>query len=161
MKMKPPTRLVRTTASNPLVETSFSSERYCPPALLTRPSMRPWSASTVSTTRITPASSRISVACTLALPPSSAISRQTSISLSSLRPTRHMGAQRRQLVRGATAEPAAAAGDDDHPAIEKTGPERGLIGHPRRLLATADQGAGAGLNVAIFPFPSRVPLPLS
>src|SRR6266851_3780053 len=87
MKMKPPVKLLRTTASNPLVEIAFSGERNWPPALLTRPSMRPYLASTASMAPTTMVSSRMSQARLMACPPSSSISRCTSVSFSTVLPT--------------------------------------------------------------------------
>src|SRR6266436_2319763 len=87
MKMKPPVKLLRTTASNPLVEIAFSGERNWPPALLTRPSMRPYLASTASMAPTTMVSSRMSQARLIACPPSSSISRCTSVSFSTVLPT--------------------------------------------------------------------------
>src|SRR5882672_1529398 len=84
--MKPPVKLLRTTASNPLVEMVSIAVRYWPPALFTNPSMRPCSASTASMLAITWDSSRISHAWMLHCPPSSRISRRTVSSFSTLRP---------------------------------------------------------------------------
>jgi hypothetical protein len=87
MTMKPPVRLLRTTASKPLVEMLLASARYWPPALLTSPSMRPVAARIASTVAITAASSRMSQGWMVARPPSSMISARTRSSLSGLRPT--------------------------------------------------------------------------
>ena len=62
MKMKPPVRLFFTTVSKPLVEIVSRPVRYWPPALLTRPSMRPVPSSTRVIVAITPSSSRMSQA---------------------------------------------------------------------------------------------------
>ena len=86
MKMKPPVRLLRTTASKPLVLIVFIGVRYCPPALLTRPSMRPVAARTPSIVAITDGSSRMSHGWALARPPSASISAFTVSSLSAVRP---------------------------------------------------------------------------
>src|SRR3984893_1042000 len=87
MTMNPPVRLLLTTASNPFVEIVFIAARYWPPALSTRPAMRPWSASTRSTVAMTACSSRMSATCVELEPPSDSISQRTRSSLASLRPT--------------------------------------------------------------------------
>ena len=84
---KPPVRLLRTTASQPLALIAASGEGNWPPALLTRASIRPWASSTAATVACTAASSRMSAACTEQLPPTASISRFTASSFSSVRPT--------------------------------------------------------------------------
>ncbi|MND67817.1 hypothetical protein D3C80_592430 [compost metagenome] len=84
---KPPTRLVRTTASKPFWLIEASGAGYWPPALLTRWWMTPRSASTAATMALTASSSRMSQACQLALPPSSTISPAVFSNFSGLRPT--------------------------------------------------------------------------
>jgi hypothetical protein len=74
---KPPVRLVLTTASQPLALMASSGVMNWPPALLTRPSMCPCSATTAATMARTASSCRMSQACVLTLPPSSAISAAT------------------------------------------------------------------------------------
>ncbi len=83
---KPPVRLVRTTASQPFSEMSRSGAGNWPPALFTRPSMRPCAASTASTVAQTCSSSRMSQAWVVAAPPAAAISAHTVSSFSGLRP---------------------------------------------------------------------------
>ena len=65
-----------------------------------------------------------------AWPTSSAISAATLASFSALRPTSAMrGAEAGELVRGAAADAAAAAGDDDHLSGEQLRPEDRLVCH--------------------------------
>jgi hypothetical protein len=79
--------LVPTTASQPLALMVSSGAMNWPPALFTRPSMRPCTSTIASTVFCTASSSRMSQEWKLARPPSATISPATSNSLSSLRPT--------------------------------------------------------------------------
>ncbi|MNI83457.1 hypothetical protein D3C73_1402620 [compost metagenome] len=84
---KPPTRLVRITVSKPFWLIEAKGDGYCPPALLTRPWIGPCLRISSLTRCVTASSSRISQTAQSALPPSSAISAATVLSLSALRPT--------------------------------------------------------------------------
>src|SRR3546814_4987476 len=70
----------------PFLLIAASGIGYWPPALLTRPSMRPRSASTLLTACFTASSSRISKISDDTLPPSSRISAAVVSSFSALRP---------------------------------------------------------------------------
>ena len=83
---KPPVRLVSITACQPLALMFSSGVMYWPPALFTRPSMRPCAATMAVTTVRTASSWRMSQAWKLARPPSATISPAVSCSFSSLRP---------------------------------------------------------------------------
>ena len=71
---KPPVRLLRTTASQPLALIAASGDGNWPPALLTSASMRPCAASTAATVACTAASSRMSQTCVEQTPPAASIS---------------------------------------------------------------------------------------
>src|SRR6218665_576728 len=163
---KPPVRLLRSTASQPLRLMARKGAGNCPPALLNRPSMRPCRASTAPTVSRTASSSRMSqtwvLTCSAASGAAAAISACTAWSLAPVRPPspnraprlanscaappptpprpgggrgggaprqRQPGAEAGQLVRGAAADAAAPAGDDDHLALEEPGSKDGTVMH--------------------------------
>ena len=80
-------RFVRTTASQPFALIAASGAGNWPPALLTRPSMRPWAARASATVDFTNASSRMSHSWMLTVPPEDSISAWTVSSLARARPT--------------------------------------------------------------------------
>ena len=125
---KPPVRLLRTTASQPLALIAASGAGNWPPALLTSASMRPWRASTAATVdlhlRLLADVADVRRADAAGAPRSR---RCTASSLSTLRPTIATArAERRELVRGAAADARAAAGDDGDLAGEQAGRRRSI-----------------------------------
>jgi hypothetical protein len=91
----PPVRFVRTTVSQPFCVMASSGAWNCPPALLTRPSMR---------------ACAFRMSATAALTPSSSLYAGKLLGLAT--DERDRGTEARQLVRGAAPDAAAAAGDD-------------------------------------------------
>ena len=123
-------RLVAITACQPLAEMLSSGAGNWPPALLTRPWMRPRAARMAATVAFTASSSRMSQAARLASPPSLADLGRDRVELAALAADQHhVRAERGELVGGAAADAAAAAGDDDGLAGEQAGSEHAAVAH--------------------------------
>ena len=136
LTMKPPVRLLRTTTSKPLALIAAAGEGNWPPALLNRPWMRPFFGddrgdrfldlrflADVEGVRLAGAAGRLDLAL------------HDGELLGLAAGDDDMRAERRDLVRGAAADAAAAAGDDD-----------GLAGEQPRLEDRAIRHVSSGLN---------------
>jgi hypothetical protein len=142
------------TASQPLALMDSSGVMYWPPALLTRPSMRPWATTMAVMVVLTASSWRMSQGWKLTRPPCGHDLAGHVCSLSSLPAYQHhVGAQRGEFMRDAAADAGAAAGDDDDLAGKQAGLENGLVAHVEPFLAAFGQevfpSAGAWMNSAM------------